>query len=56
MDILTVYNNTRSSTLFWTFGGEETQTASGDSARRRLRIFEGYKLKLNDSKIIIHQE
>jgi len=26
MDILTIYNNTRSSAVFWTFGSEETET------------------------------
>ena len=26
MDILTIYNNTKNSSIFWTFGAEETQT------------------------------
>lgn len=36
MDILTIYNNTRSSAIFWTFGGEETQIGGGGSRVVRL--------------------
>jgi hypothetical protein len=34
MDILTIYNNTRSSTVFWTFGNEQ-QFAGGDGTPAR---------------------
>lgn len=43
MDVLTIYNNTKSSTIFWTFGDEETEDA-GATPARVIRLFGGVRL------------
>lgn len=43
MDVLTIYNNTRSSAIFWTFGAEETPPSAPS---RRIRLFEGATIRV----------
>ena len=41
MDILTIYNNTKSSAVFWTFGAEQTQAVAETTAIERAIIRTG---------------
>jgi hypothetical protein len=51
MDVLTIYNNTKSSTIFWTFGAEETPTVTGGALPKFL-ISKG-ALKIIMGRLII---
>ena len=50
-DIQTVYNNTVDSATFWSYGAEETEEAF--VAPRRLRLFEGMRLKIQGGQRLL---
>lgn len=57
MDVKTIYNNTASSAIFWTFGGEETQSgAVGPVPSRTLRLFGSFTIKFVSGRIILRQK
>lgn len=53
MDVLTVYNNTKSSTIFWTFGSEETPTTPPASNIISRFLIRWGAIKINNGRVII---
>ena len=41
MDVLTIYNNTKSSTVFWTFGSEQTPAAGASTPNAPTTLLQG---------------